>query len=41
MRSLLLLLWLAGCASNPDSQPASFNAHVNGTYTAVGGLVTR
>lgn len=37
----ILALLLAGCAANPNSQPASFNAHVNGSYTALGGVVGR
>ncbi len=40
MRVMLLLLLLGGCEANPNSQPASFNAHVNGSYTAVGGFIT-
>ncbi len=36
----MLLLLLGGCEANPNSQPASFNAHVNGSYTAVGGFIT-
>ncbi len=41
MKALLLILLLAGCAANPDSPPSSFNAHLDGSYTAIGGLVTR
>ena len=39
MRMLALLLMLTGCAANPGSPPANFNAHVNGSYTAIGGVV--
>ncbi len=39
MRSLLLLLLLAGCASGEGGQPSSFNTHIDGRYVTMGGVV--
>ncbi len=38
MRLLWIVLLLAGCAADQDSQPSTFNAHVNGRYTTFGGI---
>ena len=38
MRLLLLLVLLAGCASDEGGQPGSVHARVNGVYTTYGGV---
>ncbi len=37
---VVALLLLAGCADQ-GGQPSSLDVHVHGTYTAVGGVVSR
>ena len=39
MRLIWAVLLLAGCAANADTASPSFDAHVNGRYTAFGGMV--